>query len=88
MELTDTDPNDAIAKYNTVLTDIVDKHAPLKTRTIVLRPKPPWFDKYLKGLKRRKGKAEMRMRRSKLHEDKSTYKSTLYKYLHSLTVQN
>ena len=31
-------------KYNTVLSELLDKHAPLKKRTITLRPAAPWYN--------------------------------------------
>ena len=29
--------------YNKLLSDLLDKHAPLKTRFITLRPAAPWY---------------------------------------------
>ena len=36
-------PDDIVASYNSSVTTVLDKHAPLKTRNITLRPNSPWF---------------------------------------------
>ena len=38
--------------FNMTLTDILDKHAPLKTRIMINRPRIPWFNDDIKQLKR------------------------------------
>ena len=37
------DMNYAVDTYNTGLTAIIDKHAPIKTRTVDVRPDTPWY---------------------------------------------
>ena len=36
--------------FNKTLTDLLDKFAPLKTRTMINRPKVPWFNDNIKQL--------------------------------------
>ena len=43
--------NDLTTKFTKSLTDIVEKHAPQKERTILCRPTVPWYSGYLKQLK-------------------------------------
>ena len=38
----------------------LDKHAPLMTRTIVQRPRVPWFSQEIREAKRQRRKAEKR----------------------------
>ena len=41
---TTQDPESAVESYNSVLKDIVDKHAPEKSRVIVVRADAPWYN--------------------------------------------
>ena len=49
---------DILQIYNSVLTDLMDKHAPLKQKTSTLRPKSPWFTEEIGVAKREKRKRE------------------------------
>ena len=53
-------------KYNTVLSELLDKHAPLKKRTITLRPAAPWYNNTIRYEKQRRRKFERRWRASGL----------------------
>lgn len=50
-----TDPpntlSDLIEQYNTTLSSILDKYAPLKSRLVTSRRSDPWFNKDLSVLK-------------------------------------
>ena len=46
------------AQYNTTLRQIMDDHAPEKTKTVKKKPAMPWFNDEIKGLKRDRRKAE------------------------------
>ena len=46
--------------FNKTLTDLLDKFAPLKTRTMINRPKVPWFNDDIKQLKRQRRPLEKR----------------------------
>ena len=52
--------------YNKTLIAVLDKHAPVKTRTIVMRPQVPWYTDEIRQVKRERRKAERRWRLSKL----------------------
>ena len=49
---TTQDPESAVGSYNSVLKDIVDKHAPEKSRVIVVRADAPWYTSELVKEKR------------------------------------
>ena len=53
----------------------LDKHAPLMTRTIVQRPRVPWFSQEIREAKRQRRKAEKRWRKSRLESDLAAFKA-------------
>ena len=55
--------------FNTTLTDILDKHASLKTRTMINRPKVPWFSGDIKQLKRKHRRLEKKAVKTDLRGD-------------------
>lgn len=62
-------PNDSqepVSAYNNTLTAVLDKHAPLMTRTIVQRPRVPWFSQEITEAKRQRRRAVKRWRKSRL----------------------
>ena len=44
--------------YNSTLSDIIDKHAPVTTRQVQLRSRPPWFNSSILKAKRERRKKE------------------------------
>ena len=60
--------------YNSTLKVVLDKHAPLITRSIKERPRVPWFNEEIKMAKRGRRKAEKRWRRTKLYTDLAAFK--------------
>ena len=53
---------------------VLDKHAPAKTKTVMLRKPTPWTNKEIKDLKITKRKAEKQWRKSKLETDWENFK--------------
>ena len=53
----------------------LDKHAPLMTRTIVQRPRVPWFSQEIREAKRQRTKAVKRWRKSRLDSDLAVFKA-------------
>ena len=43
--------NDLVSQFTRSTSDIIDKHAPVTTRTLICRPSVPWHSGYLKQLK-------------------------------------
>ena len=61
-------------EYNTALSAMLDKHAPLRTRTRVSRPVVAWYSDTIDKAKRSRRKAERKWRRTKLPADFADYK--------------
>ena len=45
----DDDSDSIIKKYNTAMQHILDKHAPIQTKTITIRPKASWITMDIKN---------------------------------------
>ena len=56
--------------YRDTLSALLDKHAPLKTRSFVVRPELPWFNGSIKEAKKAKKRAKKKWRCSKNDNDK------------------
>ena len=72
--------------YTTGLQSLVDKHAPLNTKTVVLRPGCPWFTEDLHDAKHLKRKLERQWHKSNLNVHHEIYRnqcSTVNKLLKS-----
>ena len=65
--------------YNSELSSIIDKHAPLKSKNIVLRPNTEWYSDELRAAKRDRRKAERRMRKSNLTVHREMFRDTCLK---------
>ena len=68
------DLEELLLSYNKTLIAVLDKHAPVKTRTIVMRPQVPWYTDEIRQAKRERRKAERRWRLSKLDSDLAVFK--------------
>ena len=53
-------------QYDSVLSSILDKHAPLRKRVITIRPRVPWYSEEIKEQKVICRRLERRWRRSRL----------------------
>ena len=47
-----------VKQYNSVLTEVLDKHAPLKKSKIIIRPEAPWYNQTILLAKRKRRKLE------------------------------
>ncbi|CAG2185348.1 unnamed protein product [Mytilus edulis] len=65
--------------YNTELSSIIDRHAPLKSRNIIMRPNTEWYTDELRLAKRDRRKAERRMRKSNLTVHRQIFQDTCLK---------
>ncbi len=52
--------DDMVREYNSSLAALLDKHAPLISKEVYIRPNSPWFTEELKCAKRQKRRAERR----------------------------
>ena len=72
-------------------TMILDKHAPVKTRTIVVRPRVPLYTDEIRHAKRERRKAERRWRLSKLDSDLVAFKikcNAVNNLMHTISIQS
>ena len=65
---------DLVYEYNTTLKSLLDSHAPLKTKTITLRPTVLWYTEELRSEKKKRSALERRWRSSKRECDYSRFK--------------
>ena len=59
--------------YNSVLSTLLDKHAPIKERVVTVRPAAPWYMEVIIGEKRMLRRLERRWRGSRLSVDREMY---------------
>ena len=64
-----------VQKYQVTLTTVIDQHAPIISRTLVARPKVPWYNNEIDNAKRQRRKAERTWRRTKSPSDFDQFKS-------------
>ena len=64
-----------VRRYNTTLSKVIDCHAPLKTKTVKVRPAVPWYNDEIKAAKRLRRKAERAWRRTRSVSDLNIFKS-------------
>ena len=69
-----TNVDELVDAYTTGLTLLIDKHAPLRTRTIVLRPTCPWYTEELHEAKHLRRKLERKWQNSRLTVDHQIYR--------------
>ena len=68
------DLDELVACYNSTLRAVMDKHAPVQTHTIVVRPRVPWYTDDIRQAKKERRKAERKWRSSKLEFDLAVFK--------------
>ena len=71
---TSSDPEHLVMVFSKIATEILDKHAPLKKRSITVRPLSPWYNDSIKCHRREMKKAEKRWRRTQLVVHKEIYR--------------
>ena len=62
-----------VNNYNSVLNDIVNDSAPMKTIKIKVVDKAPWFDREYSDLRKERRKAEKKYHRTRSEADKKVY---------------
>jgi hypothetical protein len=60
--------------YNTTLADLLDNHAPLKTKTVTVRPQVAWYSEEVRVAKRERRRAERKWRSSGTAADFESFK--------------
>ena len=72
-DLEGDDVDALVETYNSTLTGILDKHAPVKTRKVTIHPHAPWLTDSIKEIKRDKRKAERKWRQTGLTIHREIY---------------
>ena len=62
-----------ISLYNNALSEVLNKHAPVKKKTIKCLPESPWFDGEYIRLRRQRRKAQVRFKKTGVPADKEEY---------------
>ena len=62
-----------MGNYNTVLTEVINKHAPIKNKQIKVVPEAPWFDAEYADLRKLRRRAEKKYKKTGLEADKNLY---------------
>ncbi|XP_072048691.1 uncharacterized protein [Amphiura filiformis] len=77
----ENDINSLAVQYDAVLRELMDKHAPLKTRTRILRPHSPWYSDDLRAKKQELRRSERKWISSGLEVHRQIFndKSKQYK---------
>ena len=60
--------------YNTTLAGLIDRHAPLKTKTVTVRPQVPWCSEEIRKAKRVRRRAEKKWRTTRSVADLVSFK--------------
>ena len=64
---------DLVSSYNTTCASILNKHAPELTKTIIERPRVPWFNEQIRSAKRDRSTKERIWRTSKLDSNRASF---------------
>ena len=62
--------DELVCQYRHVLCELLDKHAPLKTRTLTVRPETPWMEESIFSARKERRQLERRWRLSRLTIDR------------------
>ena len=79
--------DELVAQYNDGLRSIIDKHAPLREKVVVLRPSAPWFTSEAHTLRRKLRKAERLWRKRRLQVDLDCYTQLLREFSQFLKME-
>ena len=69
----DSPVDEAVDEYNTVLGDILVKHAPIKTKVLSATRHAPWYNEDIRNAKRKRRQLERRWRKNKSDENRNAY---------------
>ena len=65
--------SEAFRQYNETLEKIYEKHAPLKSKVVTIRPNVLWYNETIRQAKRERKRAERKWRKTKLVVDRQIY---------------
>ena len=64
---------ESVTQYNDVLGDLLEKHAPLKTKWLTIRPAAPWVNDDILSARKERRRMERRWRLSRLNVDREIF---------------
>jgi hypothetical protein len=70
----DSDVTVNVERYNSVLESILDKHAPVVTKNVCVRPKVAWMNDNIRQEKKERRRLERQWRHTRKHEDLLAFK--------------
>ena len=65
--------SEIIEYYNNALRQVLDKHAPQKSKVVTIRPAAPWYSKDIAACKKLRRKLQRRWRKTKCPYDYNAY---------------
>lgn len=71
---TPTQLEDILECYNTTLSAILDKHAPVNKKILTIRPRVPWYNQEIRSAKRLRRQAEKQWRSVKSEQNRQEFK--------------
>ena len=69
-------------EYDTTLRALLDRHAPARLRSVVLKPKSPWMNEDIQEAKCKRRRLERRWRATRIDEDRVRYTTQRQKVSH------
>ncbi|XP_077979629.1 uncharacterized protein LOC144434971 [Glandiceps talaboti] len=73
LSIQQTDVETVVMTFNSYLSNLLDKYAPLKSRTIVIRPNTKWYTTDINDAKKQRRHAEQKWRKTKLEVHHQIY---------------
>jgi hypothetical protein len=67
--------SEAVQKYNTILTEVLEKHVPCKRKTVTVRYNSEWINTDIKQSIQKRRKLEEKWRKSRTEIDREMYKA-------------
>ena len=74
------DANRMVQSYHAVLTEIMDKHCPIKKKTFKPRRSSVWYTNDLRELKRKRRRLERQLKKDNTFENKERYRQVKCNY--------
>ena len=79
-----SEPDKLVDCYNRTLGELLDQHAPLKKKTVTVRPQVPWYSEEIREAKRERRRAERRWRSTGSPADFESFKRHKNRVTHLL----
>jgi hypothetical protein len=67
--------DELVQQYNKVLSELLDRHAPIKSKTVAAGPRPPWYNTDIAEAKKLRRQAERKWRASSMECDRINFRA-------------